>query len=173
MTGAEITTARLRGERPRVEHGPLYEDLFGSDAVAATLWPAPHGGPRTPAEAHELLAQDLAHWQDEEFGPWIVFESAAGARFVGHGGLRRGLIEDEAIVEVLYAVHPDAWGRGYATELARAAVQRARELTVTEVVGFALTTNRASQRVLEKAGLRFERTVEHARLAHWFGRLTL
>jgi ribosomal-protein-alanine N-acetyltransferase len=74
---------------------------------------------------------------------------------------------------VLYAVHPDLWGRGYATELARAAVERARELALTELVGFTLTTNLASQRVLQKAGLRFERTIEHARLPHWFGRLAL
>jgi [ribosomal protein S5]-alanine N-acetyltransferase len=42
-----------------------------------------------------------------------------------------------------------------------------------EVVGFTMTTNIASQRVLEKAGLSFERVLKHAGLPHWFGRLTL
>ena len=173
MTADRVRTARLRGERPRADHAPLYEDLFGSDAVAVSLWPPPHGGARSPGEARELLELDLAHWEAEGFGPWVVFESAAGGRFIGHGGLRRGLIDDEGIVEVLYALHHDAWGRGYATELALAAVDRGRELALTDVVGFTLTTNLASQRVLEKTGLRFERTIEHAGLPHWFGRLAL
>jgi RimJ/RimL family protein N-acetyltransferase len=52
-------------------------------------------------------------------------------------------------------------------------VDRARHLGLPEVVGFTMTTNIASQRVLEKAGLRFERVLEHAGLPHWFGRLPL
>ena len=41
----------------------------------------------------------------------------------------------------------------------------------TEVVGLAALSNRASRRVLEKTGMRFDAdTVERARLAHWVGR---
>jgi RimJ/RimL family protein N-acetyltransferase len=56
---------------------------------------------------------------------------------------------------------------------ATAAVDYARRLGLPEVVGFTMTTNIASQRVLEKPGLTFNRVLEHARLPHWFGRLTL
>jgi RimJ/RimL family protein N-acetyltransferase len=168
-----VITARLRGERPRPGHEPHFEDLFGREAVAATLWPPPHGGPRSPAQARELLAQDLAHWAAEGFGPWVFFETGDAQRFAGHAGLRLGVLEREAIVEVLYAVHPDLWGRGYATEMAMAAVERARALGLSEVVGFTLTTNVASQRVLQKAGLRYERTLRHVGLPHWLGRLRL
>lgn len=72
-----------------------------------------------------------------------------------------------------YAIAPSCWGQGYATEIARAAVQRARELALPELVGFTLTTNLASQRVLQNAGLRFEREIEHVGLPNWFGRLDL
>jgi len=171
VTGAGITTERLRGERPRRDHAALYAQLFGSDDVAATLWPPPHGGARSPEQAHELLAQDVAHWDSEGFGPWLFFE-AAGARFAGHAGLRCGTVGGAPSVEVLYAVSPDRWGRGYASEMAFAAVDRARALGLPGVVGYTLTTNHASQRVLEKAGLRFERTLDHAGLPHWFGRLS-
>src|SRR5262249_5809271 len=48
-----------------------------------------------------------------------------------------------------------AWGRGYATEVTRALVTQAvADAGVEAVVACVLTTNRASVRVLEKAGLR-------------------
>jgi ribosomal-protein-alanine N-acetyltransferase len=168
-----VVTPRLRGERPQPHHAPHFEDLFASEAVAATLWPPPHGGPRSARQARELLEQDLAHWAGEGYGPWVFFESGGAGRFAGHAGLRRGVMLGEAIVEVLYAVAPELWGRGYATEMALASIDRARELGLEAVVGFTLTTNIASQRVLQKAGLRYERTLEHAGLPHWFGRLAL
>lgn len=112
MTGAGITTERLRGERPRRDHAALYAQLFGSDAVAATLWPPPHGGARSPEQAHELLAQDVAHWDSEGFGPWLFFETA-GARFAGHAGLRCGTVGGAPSVEVLleHAGLPHWFGR--------------------------------------------------------------
>jgi ribosomal-protein-alanine N-acetyltransferase len=119
-----------------------------------------------------VLAHDRDHWNAAGFGPWAFFETAGG-RFAGRAGLERTTVGGRPSVEVLYAVRRDAWGRGYATEMAHAAVDRARGLGLPEVVGFTLTTNFASQRVLEKTGLRFERELEHAGLPHWFGRLEL
>ena len=42
--------------------------------------------------------------------------------FVGRGGLRRSTITGKDCVEVPYALRPDAWGRGYATEIALLAI---------------------------------------------------
>jgi [ribosomal protein S5]-alanine N-acetyltransferase len=165
-------TASLRLERPRDEHATHYEELFTDPVVAATLWPGDLGGPRTPEQAHALHAEDLAHWEVAGFGPWVAFERGPG-RFVGRGGLERTTVGGAEGVEILYALVPDAWGRGYATEIAVAAAQRADELRLEEVVGFTLTTNVASQRVLQKAGIGFERVIEHAGRPHWFGRLAI
>jgi ribosomal-protein-alanine N-acetyltransferase len=162
---------RLRPERPWREHERLYADLFADPAVAAALWPDALGGTRTAGQAAQMLSEDIAHWREDGFGPWVFFESATGM-FVGRGGLRRTRIAGDDCVEVLYAVRSDAWGRGYATEMTFAAVEHARGMGLTDVVGIAATTNIASRRVLEKAGMHFERgTVEHAGLAHWLGRL--
>ncbi len=91
---------------------------------------------------------------------------------MARGGLRRTTVDDSPRVEVLYAVRSDAWGRGYASEIAAVAVAHARALGLTEVLGFTLTTNSASRRVLEKVGMRFDReTFEHAGLPHLLGRL--
>lgn len=147
----------------------MYVDLFADVAVGAALWPGALGGPRTGEQASELLTDDLRHWQERSFGPWVFFESATGV-FVGRGGLCVSRIAGSECVEVLYAVRPDVWGRGYATEIARLALAHARRLRLVEVVGITATTNGASRRVLEKTGFRFETTVEHAGLPHWLGR---
>jgi RimJ/RimL family protein N-acetyltransferase len=69
-------------------------------------------------------------------------------------------------VEVGWALVPELWGRGYATELGAAAVDVAFGLGVTEVVAFTLPHNAASRRVMEKLGLSYEREVVWADLPH-------
>lgn len=172
MDHAQALKARLRAQRPWREHERLYADLFADPAVAATLWPGTLGGARTPAQSGELLDADIAHWLRERFGPWVFFEAATGV-FVGRGGLRRATVAGRDSVEVLYAVRSDAWGRGYATEMAMLAVSHARRLGLTDVIGFTTTTNLASRRVLEKSGLRFDprETFEYAGLPHWLARV--
>jgi RimJ/RimL family protein N-acetyltransferase len=100
-----------------------------------------------------------------------VFFERTTEVFVGRGGLRSTTVEGAACVEVLYAVRPDAWGRGYATEMALTALSEGRRLGLAEIVGIAATRNVASRRVLEKAGLHIEATVQHAGLPHWLGRV--
>jgi [ribosomal protein S5]-alanine N-acetyltransferase len=164
-----VPPPRLRRERPWQEHARLYRDLFADPAVATILWPRgrhEHADER----AQEVLRRDIEHWQSHSFGPWVFFERATGV-FVGRGGLRSSVIAGSECVEVLYALRPDVWGRGYATEIALVSVQRARELEIGEVVGLAAVSNQASRRVLEKAGLPPREPVEHAGLPHLLGRL--
>jgi RimJ/RimL family protein N-acetyltransferase len=67
---------------------------------------------------------------------------------------------------------PDFWGRGLATELARESVRVGfGVLGVADLVCFTLPTNARSRRVMEKAGFRYERDVEHAGLPHVLYRL--
>ena len=160
----------LELRRPAPDDAGHYTALFGDTSVGRKLWPGVLGGPRTPEEAAALLEHDLEHWDRDGFGPWVGFAEGA---FAARGGLERTGVGGAPSVEVLYAVMPAAQGAGLATELATAAVAEARRLGLPEVVGFAWTENPASIRVLEKAGLEFERVIEHAGLPHWFGRLQL
>lgn len=159
----------LRAERPWQEHVALYRCLFADPAVAERLWPH-----EELAAAHdraaEILAVDISHWQQRAFGPWVFFESATGM-FVGRGGLRGGQVAGRDCVELLYAVRSEAWGRGYATEMATLAVAEARRLGLCELVGVTATSNGASRRVLEKAGMHFEEIFERAGLPHVLGRM--
>jgi RimJ/RimL family protein N-acetyltransferase len=166
----EIETARLRGAASGSEAGAsdrtFLRSLFADPLVAATLWPPPLGGPRSATQADGFFAGDAAHWARHGFGPWIFRVRESGAP-VARGGLKRTTFGDDDAVEIVYAVASDAWGRGYATEIAAASLAVARaDPRAGEVVALTLTTNLASQRVMEKIGLRFVRPVTHAGLAH-------
>ena len=57
---------------------------------------------------------------------------------------------------------PDFWGRGLATEIARALLTIGFEqLALAQLVAFTLATNQASRRVMEKVGFAFERELVH------------
>lgn len=67
-------------------------------------------------------------------------------------------------IELGYRLKKTAWGRGYATEGARALLEKGfREQGVSRVVAFALEGNAASIRVMEKLGLLFEGTFDEPR----------
>ena len=68
--------------------------------------------------------------------------------------------EPARVAALGYRLRRSAWGRGYATEGARALVRRAfLELGADEVVATTMAVNVGSRAVLEKAGLRYARTV--------------
>jgi len=159
----------LRAERPWQEHAALYACLFADPAVAERLWPHERRS-AAQARAAEILAGDISHWQQRSYGPWVFFESATGM-FVGRGGLHDAHVAGRDCVELLYAVRSEAWGRGYATEMATLAVAEARRRGLSELVGVTATSNPASLRVLEKVGMRFGEIFERAGLPHVLGRM--
>jgi [ribosomal protein S5]-alanine N-acetyltransferase len=163
-----VTRPRLRWERPWQEHLPLYRALFAEPAVARALWPAGPASGTLGDRGEKVLAADIRHWQERAFGPWAFFSAPTGL-FVGRGGLMTTTVAGRRCVEVAYAVRPEEWGQGYATEMAVIAVAHARTLGLAEVVGLSAEDNRASRRVLEKCGMRYERTVQRAGIAHWVG----
>lgn len=95
--------------------------------------------------------------------PWTVIAKDS-RRIIGWGGLYEDPFDPGWGAEVGYNFHPDAWGRGYATELVAAALGIADTiLRLPEVHAFARLENTASRRVLEKSGfkeLRFEPEME-------------
>ena len=111
------------------------------------------------------------HQRYPGFGRWAA-EARDGGGFVGWFGLRPVLPIEGAIVdwpdappgggvaEIGYRLRRTAWGQGYATEGTRALVRRAfTELGVREVVATTMTVNTRSRAVMQKAGLRYTRTV--------------
>ncbi len=114
-------------------------------------------GVRDEAANAAYLARNLQHWRDYGFGLWVLRELGGGPP-VGRTVLRHLLVEDVEEVEVGYAFYPQYWGRGLATEIAAACLALGREkLHLTTIVAVTSLSNAASQHVLRKVGLEYER----------------
>lgn len=84
---------------------------------------------------------------------FAVIEKASG-ELIGYCGIG-GPEFDRTLTEILYGIDSPHWGKGYATEVARALLRYGFEdLHLPRIVAFAEERNVASLRVLEKAGLR-------------------
>ena len=57
----------------------------------------------------------LGHYQNHGFGLWALF-LAETKEFIGLAGLISQTIEGIEEVELAYRLHPNYWGKGYATE---------------------------------------------------------
>ena len=165
---------RFRTDRLREEHFDELCRMHRDPRVMATLAPAgaPNGGVLSDEETWQFLHRHLAHWERHGYGLW-VFRDRVDNRFVGRAGLYNTNVGGNDEVELAYALMAEYWGKALATETARAILAVAFErLGMTDLVCFTLTTNRASQRVMEKAGFEYEREVVHAGLPHVLYRLT-
>jgi RimJ/RimL family protein N-acetyltransferase len=162
-----VRTPRLLLTRPAELDLPDLVRLFTDPEVSATL-----GGVRSHDEIRAMFDRYVAHWAKNGFGLWILRDPDTGA-FIGRGGLRIYPTDGRDEVEVGYALMAPYWGQGLATELARESVRIAFEvLRLPDLISFTLPTNRASQRVMQKAGFVYERDGVFADMPHVFYRLT-
>ena len=161
-----LTTARLELRCPVEADWPEFRAMEHDPRVMATF-----GGVQPPAVTRAQFERMLRHWDDRGFGWWTVRDRAG--RFVGRGGVRRvrlGAVEE---MEVGYGIVADAWGNGYATEVARAGAAAAFErIGAASLCGFTVPDNAASRHVMEKVGLAYEREIDHAGQSHVLYRIS-
>jgi RimJ/RimL family protein N-acetyltransferase len=152
-----LETERLRLRR--FGEGDL-ENLVVLDADPAVMRFL-NGGIPTPREVIQcrILPRFLEEYERSPgFGHWAAIEKVTGL-FVGWFGMAPREAADPREVELGYRLRQSAWGKGYATEGARALVREAfAELGVQRVFATTYGENVASRRVMEKAGLRLVRT---------------
>ena len=156
--------------RPDPGDGAGYEALFMDAAVSAWLRPEPES-PFTAAALAEMLADDLRHWRDAGFGPWVLVTDEE--ELVGRVGLHRTSVGGELVTELAWTVKPAWQGRGLATEAAGAGVELGRSAGLDHLVALVLPENLPSCRVAEKLGMRSSAEVIHAGLPHLLYRLDL
>lgn len=104
-------------------------------------------------------------WRECRYAPWGVF---LADRLIGHGGLN--YVPEFGATEVLWALHPDAWGRGYATETARAAIDYGfGEIGLKLIFAITKPDNYPSQAVMKRLGLKYTKDVVYKGIeAVWF-----
>jgi len=110
------------------------------------------------AQARQILIDHpIADYRKYGFGSGACILKATGEN-IGFAGLK--YLEELGEVDVAYRLMPAHWGRGLASEAAIASVRFGFEvLGLKRIIGLVMAENKASIRVLEKAGLRYVETV--------------
>ncbi|MCK6545243.1 GNAT family N-acetyltransferase [Myxococcota bacterium] len=109
----------------------------------------------TPDETAALVARIRAHWSSRGFGLWAV-EAPGVAPFIGFVGLTVPRFEASftPCVEVGWRLAAEHWGRGFATEAARAALSFGFDaLGLDEIVSFTVPANVRSLAVMARLGM--------------------
>ena len=144
-----IETARLRLRMFRPED---LDDLAGMFSDPQVMRYVADGKPAGRDVAQKALTSVIDHWRREGFGRWAA-EDKDSSQFVGFGGLRSLF----GMPEVVYHFALPHWGKGLATELARASLRYGfEEHRFERIVAVAKPENAASIHVMEKLGMRYE-----------------
>jgi ribosomal-protein-alanine N-acetyltransferase len=99
-----------------------------------------------------ILNKILRHWEQHGFGPWALIDKEGG-QLIGWCGLR---YLDDTDVEIAYGIVKAYWGKGLASEAARATIKYGFEqLGLPRIVAVASPDNIRSLRVLEKLGMKY------------------
>ena len=145
-----LQTERLILRPWTLDDAPAALAIYGDPEVMRFL----HTPPADLDAALARIRRAINHYHQNSFGMCAVVEKATG-RVVGGCGLK--YLDGGPDVEVGYHLARAAWGRGYATEGARACVAYGFErLRLPRVVGICDPANHASRRVLEKAGMTYQ-----------------
>jgi RimJ/RimL family protein N-acetyltransferase len=115
------------------------------------------GRPMTRAASDALIDRIDAHWSDHGFGLWCAAPREAPDRCIGFVGLAVPSFLPSVLpaVEVGWRLARDSWGRGLATEAARATLAHAfGPLELRSVISIIDPDNARSIRVAEKLGMR-------------------
>jgi [ribosomal protein S5]-alanine N-acetyltransferase len=151
MTG--FTTTRLCATPVSVADWPFFCRLWSDERVARTL-----GGVRDRHQVQSALAQAMTHWARHGFGRWLLRRDGEP---VGTVKLARCTVAGQQEVELGYALVPEVWGQGHATEAGAGALAFAGENARLEsVVAFALVSNEGSFAVMRRLGFTYERELD-------------
>ena len=136
------------------------DDLFALDNDPAVMRFL-NGGTPTPREVIErdFLSLILGYYERfAGYGFWAAIEKTTGA-FLGWFSVRPRDERQPDVAELGYRLNRAAWGRGYATEGARALIDHGfTVLGLERIYATTYQDNLASRRVMEKVGMTLVRS---------------
>ena len=147
---AQLTTPRLT-LLPWRDSDRLPFQAINADPRVMEFYPST----LTPQESDALIDRINLHFELHGHGPYAAEITETGA-FIGYIGLYTPTFEAPFMpaVEIAWRLAADHWGRGLATEGARAVLHHAfRSLNLAHLVSFTVPANQRSRRVMEKLGM--------------------
>jgi len=146
-TDAILTTERLELRPSELRDLPAVHALWTDADVRRFLF---DDREIASSEAEDFLKASVRNFAEHGYGIWLVFEKAR-PDLAGFAGLLRG---ENGAANLVYGIHPELTGRGYATEAARAVLRHAfANIGLTRIAADVDEPNVASIRVLEKLGM--------------------
>ena len=130
------------------------EDFFRLNSDPDVMRYVPDEPTQSVADARAILvSRPAADYRERGFGRWACILKATGEH-IGFCGLK--YLPEIDGVDLGFRFLPGHWGKGLATEAATACLEYGfGKLALSEIVGFAEPENHASNRVLEKVGMKF------------------
>jgi RimJ/RimL family protein N-acetyltransferase len=148
---AILATDRLIARPWTVDDGDLTAayDIYSQSEVARWL-----DAPTADEEIRTRIERWSLPTNDPTYGVWAVEERDGPGAPIGSVLLRPlpPALED---VEVAWHLHPSRWGQGYATEIGRAAAERAFRTGIEEVFAVVRPGNRRSEAVARRLGMEY------------------
>jgi RimJ/RimL family protein N-acetyltransferase len=119
--------------------------------------------PLTEEESKALIGRLQTHF-DKHGYCYFAVDILETSEFIGFIGLVNQTWESDftPCVDIGWRLKRAAWGKGYASEGAKACLEAAfTKFNINEVLAFATDTNIASQKVMEKIGMKQIGMVQH------------
>lgn len=160
-----IETERLVVRSWRASDTKIYQRM-AQDIGYNAFSPPGHLLAKDAADLAAKIQHRVDLFENHGLGKFIL-ESRANGEFIGTCGIDPFTYNETHAVELGYRICLDHWGKGYATEAAKAILDYCLQtLNLATVFAFALPQNVASLRVIEKLGFQFLELAPHAGLPH-------
>lgn len=148
-----LETERLYLRQFTEADAPLIRHLNSQPGVLQYI---PETIPASDEEAEEVIRAIILPQYKNNLGRWAAHLKTSN-EFIGWCGLKMlKTASGGYCIDLGYRFLPSAWGKGYATEAAKATLQYGhKELKLDKIIAHAHIDNIASQKVLEKTGMQF------------------
>ncbi|BAY34464.1 putative acetyltransferase [Nostoc carneum NIES-2107] len=115
-------------------------------------------------QTQEKINSFITSYKTFGFGKWAVIYKESN-QLIGYCGIAIEQIDNVTEREIGYRLDPNFWGKGLATEAASATIQYGfKQFKFPDIIGIVNPANTASVRVIEKIGMRYEKsTIFHGR----------
>lgn len=151
----ELETDQLQLRPFQYEDIDRMSEIFGDPEVMRYI----ASGTQTKALIEERFPVMLQRFERWGFGMWAVIEKASQT-LLGRCGLV--YLDNTPEVELGYALDKACWNRGFATEASIACLRFGFEqVKLDRIVAIAQPANLASQRVMQKVGMTFEKNAHY------------
>lgn len=119
------------------------------------------GQPWPDPQIREFVQRQIGHLATHSFCLWKLTDKRDNV-FLGFCGLQPVFIAERNEIEIGWWLAREKWGQGLATEAAQAALRDGFErAALNRIIAIAQPANRASTRIMEKIGMRYQRDAVH------------